>query len=157
MNFEQLFIPQPWLRSASNFAQTHFRQFPTLHVLPSKKQIKMFLDLKTMLYMVFSRFLRSYGKMDLEIRFGKRIGKPRKCQQRTFPVPGHISLCTKNLNKSKFHTKMHSFRFTSILLERCQHTFQLFEFNSNGIGSGTGICPALVLVLVWVLVLFSMM
>ena len=35
-NFERPFTPRGWLRSASNFAKTRFRRFPTFHFSMSK-------------------------------------------------------------------------------------------------------------------------
>ena len=37
-NFKRPFTPRGWLRSASNFAKTRFRRFPTFHFSTPKKQ-----------------------------------------------------------------------------------------------------------------------
>ena len=40
-NFERLFTPRGWLRSARNFAKTRFRRFPTFHFSKPEKRKKL--------------------------------------------------------------------------------------------------------------------
>ena len=72
-NFERPFTPRGWLRSASNFAKTRFRRFPTFHFSTSGNFSDAFFSkifgVRGKILRVISSFRKSLDFLSITIKF----------------------------------------------------------------------------------------